>query len=244
MDRRLFFKKMLYTPLVTPLLLKAPSYGHLELVVLSESPESVLAPILKEWEPPLSPLGKNVFCSPSHPRKIALIRRLSRSGWQITGSHSNANLILSSQKLHKAALPSFTLVKNGQIVDIRSRKLYSLWKEIYRNGPPSNLVTSAVIRRSPAGFSAGHSASVTIAGRAVDEIPLNTKDSVLSYSSPKGQILVSVEKGKVRVAESTCRHKICTCTSPISFGGERIICAPNHFMVKINGPSPFDTVIG
>jgi hypothetical protein len=48
----------------------------------------------------------------------------------------------------------------------------------------------------------------------------------------------------MRVVESPCRHQICRCTPPILVPGERIICAPNHLFLEIQGAPGLDTVIG
>jgi hypothetical protein len=55
---------------------------------------------------------------------------------------------------------------------------------------------------------------------------------------------VRVESGSARVVESPCLHQICRNTPPISLSGERVICAPHHFLLEIQGPSGLDTVIG
>ena len=46
------------------------------------------------------------------------------------------------------------------------------------------------------------------------------------------------------VDQSCCRNKICVATAPVALAGERIICAPNHFLLEIEGTPFVDTVIG
>jgi hypothetical protein len=70
------------------------------------------------------------------------------------------------------------------------------------------------------------------------------KDLSRTYRAEKGKISLIVQNRRVWVSDSSCRHKICSSAPPISLTGERIICAPNHFFVEIQGPRVVDTVIG
>ncbi|MBN1273680.1 MAG: NusG domain II-containing protein [Candidatus Aminicenantes bacterium] len=242
MDRRNFLKKMVYTPIFTPLLLSQSSkQDHLELFVISESPASVLGVLLKEIKKYVLVSGTDYFLSPSHPQKKLLKNGLSRFGWKESSSTQKANLFLNYQILEKDSLPSFTLVRNGKVQDIRSREFYSIWKNMYRYQPASRLVTSACLKNT--GLLPGSSATVSISGKTIEIFSLDKK-RLLTYTTPTGKVTIAVENGKVRVLDSDCQNKICTYTAPISLSGERIICAPNHFFVEINGETPIDTIIG
>ncbi|MGD8534841.1 MAG: NusG domain II-containing protein, partial [Candidatus Aminicenantes bacterium] len=44
--------------------------------------------------------------------------------------------------------------------------------------------------------------------------------------------------------EASCHQKICLSHPPVSQAGERVICAPNNFLLEIQGTGLVDTVIG
>jgi len=89
----------------------------------------------------------------------------------------------------------------------------------------------------------GASVSIYLEGQKVESISLE-KNVFRKFQAERGNINVVVENGKAWVSDSSCRHKICFFTPPVSLAGERIICAPNHFFLEIQGSQYIDTVIG
>jgi hypothetical protein len=89
----------------------------------------------------------------------------------------------------------------------------------------------------------GKSISIFNQGKKTDSLSLD-KNSIKSYRARQGRITVTVNNRRAWVTDSSCRHKICCLTPPISFAGERIICAPNRFLVEIDRTSLIDTSIG
>jgi len=53
--------------------------------------------------------------------------------------------------------------------------------------------------------------------------------------SSEGYLYVEVNKGKVRVIDSTCKDKLCIKQGEISKVGETIICLPNRISISIVG---------
>ncbi|MFP4081319.1 MAG: NusG domain II-containing protein [Candidatus Aminicenantes bacterium] len=146
-------------------------------------------------------------------------------------------------RLHRKVHPSFTFTQGGKILDIRHQKLASLWRhmKMKENGSPFLFMASFSSHKNIS--HPGTSVSVYADGRRVDCLSLQ-KNTIKLYSTPKGEVRVRVERGRAGIVESSCDHKICCLSPPVSLAGERIICAPNHFLIKIN-PSPFvDTSIG
>jgi hypothetical protein len=70
------------------------------------------------------------------------------------------------------------------------------------------------------------------------------KDRTESIGTRNGRVVMAIEKGAARVLSSTCRHQVCLASPPASLSGERIICAPNHFLLEIEGSRFVDTVTG
>jgi hypothetical protein len=107
---------------------------------------------------------------------------------------------------------------------------------------PSLSLTVAAITRSEAGSNTGSHVTVYMNGQKKDTFSL-AGNQTKSYAARLGHIKVQITKGNARVLSSSCRHKICLYSPPVSLSGERIICAPNHFLLQVQG-STVDTVIG
>jgi hypothetical protein len=244
MDRRDFFKTILATPLLTPLILASrKSRSDLELHLIAEEPQNVVSTLLEEARMH-SPFDSRKFCFlHPHPQENALKKILLERGWAFAGEPAEANLTLSFSHLQSKALPSFTLVKDRKIWDIRTRKLLSLWREMNRNHNPSSCLTIASFKSRPTDFSTGKYVTVYKDGQRVETLSLG-KSLTKSFQARGGRIVVHIRDGKARISESPCRHKICLYSPPVSLAGERIICAPNNFLLTIEGHCPIDTVIG
>ncbi len=240
MDRRDFFKSIFLTPLLTPLLLASKSSNSdAELYMISDSPQHCLPPLLQEFKS-LSLVSGN-----SHtpmPQQEPLTSALISSGWRPVSDGTRAHLSLASSLLHRPALPSFTLAREGKVWDLRTRKLHSIWTEMNHQSP-SNRLTIGSFHSRPSELISGKSVSLYQEGRKIQTISLK-QNSSRSFGTKAGRITVCVKDGKARVEESSCRHKICVHCPPAVYAGERIICAPNHFMLEVDGPSSVDTIIG
>jgi hypothetical protein len=244
MDRRDFFKTMLAAPLLTPMILASKrSDNDLELYLIAEEPQEFIPTLLEEVQKySLSDGSKFCFLN-LHPQEKALERILLERGWVLVEKPDEANLALSFNHLRSKAFPSFTLVKDGRIWDIRTRKLLFLWQEMNRIHSPSSCLTTASFKSRPADSCVGKYVTVYNQGQQAETLSLR-KTLTKSFQAGGGRIAVQVRDGKAWISDSPCRHKICLYSPPISLAGERIICAPNNFLLTIEGRRSIDTVIG
>lgn len=232
---------MLATPLFTPLLLSSQtSAGNAELYLISDSPQLYLSQLLDE----LNTLGfvSGRTFTQSLSQNATLGKALEQNGWILAPADSSAHVSISSSRLQTQTFPSFTLAKEGRIWDLRNHKLLSLWKEM-RHQSPSSLLTTVSLKATPLKQLSGESVSLYKGGKKVKTLSLK-HDTTRSFLAPKGRITVKIERGSAKVIESSCSTKICTHCPPASIAGERIICAPNHFLLEVNGASSVDTIIG
>ncbi len=243
MDRRDFFKSMLVTPLLTPIFLASKQSGCDELLLISDKPQFVLPILLEESGKWKIISGQRYSFSNGHPQKKALIQIFETLGWTQVSPPRRSDLSLSFHPLQRPTPSSFALVSSGKILDIRSRRLRSLWQEMNGHHPLSSGLTIASLRTGPAPSTAGETVRIYRDGQRTAELSLK-KDREASFLAKRGAISVKIQGRKVWVPESSCPRKICCLTPPMSFAGERIVCAPNHILVEICGPGMVDTVIG
>jgi hypothetical protein len=244
MERREFFKKVIITPFLTPLFLAAKkTKSACELYIIEDNPEEFLPLILEELHDYVANYGHSFAFLNSHPHENDLRRILSQRGLTYTQAPAQADLTLSFSPLHEKTLPSFTLIREGRIWDIRSRKLYSLWREMNKNQRRSSCLTTVSFKSAPSNPLSGKYVSVHKEGSKLGMISLR-ENITKSYRTRGGEITLRVKDGKAWVPESSCNHKICVHSPPVSFSGERIICVPNHFLLEIKGSRYIDTSIG
>jgi len=243
MNRRRFIQTLVTVPFLSQSILGSKNTASsTELHLISDQPHKNLPSILEELKNNSLKRGSQFCLLNSSPYEKQVIRELQKNGWTLTPVQSEADLCLSFRILQHKIQPSFTLARNGEIWDIRSNKLFSLWKTINQENNLSSTLTIASFKGSSHRYM-GKSVSVFNQGKKTDSFPLD-QNKTKSYRAKKGRIIVSVNNQKVWVSDSSCRHKICCLTPPISFAGERIICAPNRFLVEIDRTSLIDTSIG
>jgi len=243
MDRRDFFKTMLSTPVLAPFLLASSPSGKDEIFLIADGPEACLPRLLEKFGPERSLFGQSFFVSDAHPREKALFQALRTAGWIPASSPQNASLTISFRPLRHSAPPSFTFVRNGRIWDIRTDEYFSLWQNMNKNQAPSSCLTMASLQTRQSRRVPGNAAHIYRNGRLVEEFALK-KDRIKTFRTSTGSITVRIESKKAFVPASSCRHKICCAVPPVSTAGDRIVCAPNHFLLEIQGPRSLDTIIG
>lgn len=243
MNRRHFIQTILGTPLLTPLLLASQKATHnTELFLISDQPQLYLYPLLKKLQGSSNPSQKTfVFLNP-HPKHDDLKHLLMHRGWSPVQNPAFADITISSSLLLHKTYPSFSLVKNGKIWDIRSWKLDSLWQSMNKTGSLATLLTVAALPGKLPPLKKGDTISLFKDGYPIEQLPFKGSWS-RRIPTKHGPITVRMHEGQAWIAESSCRHKICVSTPPVSKAGERIICAPNHFLLEIQGRE-VDTVIG
>lgn len=244
MDRRSFFKTVLITPLLSPFFVSFKSIKNASrLYLIADSPESYISIILQELRKLGLIDGHRFTFLNSVPFDEHLKRTLQQKGWKYVQTQFQTNLSFSFSHLRQKVDPSFTLVKAGKICDIRSKGLASLWLQMNRSNNPSSSLTIASFREKKVSIRSGKYVSIYKDGRKTDTIVLKKK-ALRSYITEKGEVTVRVEDGKAWVFESSCPNKICCFSPPVALAGERIICAPNHFLLEIEGSRFVDTAIG
>ena len=241
MDRRDFFKTIFATPVLAPFLLGSRPSANDELFLISNSPEAYLPSILEELKNQNKAYGRS-YAVHAHPQKTALSQALTASGWTNPTS-KGADLTLSFRPLQHSTSPSFTVVRAGNILDFRTKKLFSIWKEMNEKSPPSSCLTIATLQGKQSGSYPGKSIRIYHNVHVVEDTPLK-KDRVQTFCTERGNVTVKIENGKAFIPSSSCRHKICCSAPPVSISGERIVCAPNHFLLEVQGAGSIDTIIG
>jgi hypothetical protein len=248
MDRRRFLQTVLSSTLAVPLAagLKpatAASPGG-ELFIISDTPQDVLPSLLAGLSGQGLVPGRLFSLAASDPLTAAVGAALEKDGWRRSGPGRRSDLVLSSSLLRQAGTPSFTFVRDGRVVDIRRGALLSLWRDMAKPGARSTTLTLAALGpRAAAAGTRGEKALLYLDGKKKDRLDLR-RDAVRTYETAGGFVRVAVEAGAVRVAEASCAHKICASSAPVSGAGERIVCAPNRFLVRVEGRRAVDAVIG
>lgn len=244
MDRRGFFRTLIATPFLHPFLLSSEftkSAG--QLYVIADSPHLFLPSLLRGLNEQALILGQTFTLLDFHPEGEELKNALGHAGWECASKATRPDLSISFSPLRQKIVPSFTLIKGGKVWDIRSKKLSTLWKEMSSHHSPSSWLTTVYSRKNNVQSQPGHYAAVFIHGQKVKRLMLK-KDISISFPAEKGKIHIAVKNGQAWVRSSSCRHKICLSIPPVSFAGERIICAPNRFLLEVQPSSLVDTVIG
>ncbi len=244
MDRRDFFKGLIVTPFVMPFLLASESFKDaFQLYVISDTPQFFLPSLLQGLNEYGLMSGQTYSFLNSHPQGSELKMALSHAGWNYFPGSTKADFTLSFNHLRQKSSPSFTLIKSGKVWDIRSRKLFSLWKEMASHHASSSALTTVTFNEKKDRVQPGSFASIYIAGTEAEKLPLK-KNANKSFHTEKGKINIAIQNGCAWVSDSSCRHKICLSHPPVSLSGERIICAPNNFLLEIQGAGLIDTIIG
>jgi hypothetical protein len=241
MDRRDFIKTMASVPLIAPLSRLSAAASKNEVFLIADRPDIYLPVLLDDLKTRIASLSQRLsFHVP--PQENALAQALIRAGWTPAPSFQKAALNISFRGLRHPTPPSFTLVRDGRILDIRTKRLFSFWQQMNKTLPSSRL-TIASLQTGPLRNVEGRTVRIYKEGRIVEEISLK-KDALKNFPVKQGVLTVKIEQGKAFIPASPCRGKICCSVPPVSFSGERIVCAPNHFLLEVRGPGQIDTIIG
>ena len=241
MNRRQFVKRIFAASFVAPFLLepkKGASETGGELFLISDAPQRQLGLLLEELRAQGLIRKSSYSWKSPHPHAEEMCRALA--GWKLEASGGEAGI--SFRRLDAASRPSFTLVRNGRIVDLRPLGLMVLWNEMQSSRPAAGL--TIVSFKDPASeIRPGTFVSISLDGKKIDRVSLES-ERTRRYTLGGGYVAVRIEGGRARVESSSCRHQICVSSTPVSYAGERIICAPNRFLIEIEGKRFVDSVIG
>jgi hypothetical protein len=149
---------------------------------------------------------------------------------------------LRSTRMEASETPSFTVLLNGRVIDLRRSEMASLWRRMQSESSSDRLTVIDLGRPQSFGRQ-GTEAIIKVDGRIIDKLPLSGSGT-RHYPARGGQISVRVAQGAARVVSSSCARKICLSSPPVSAAGERIICAPHRFILEIPGRRAWDTTTG
>jgi hypothetical protein len=244
MDRRDFLRWLLASPLAAPLLSTPRTEGaNSALYLIADNPQDYLPAIVTELKKRGLVRETRFSLRGPHPFGGELRAALARIGWEYASGTPSPILTLTFQPLRQPVSPSFTVIRNGRVWDLRTGKLGKLWQNINGRSSLSACLTVAAFPEPAPFFSPGRSAAVFVDGKKRETLSLKVHQE-RRYKTLRGEVLIRVEGGKAEVLASSCRHKICQSSAPASLTGERIVCAPNHFLLAIDGPRFVDTVTG
>ncbi len=244
MDRRSFLNTILVSPVITSVLLATQKTGkNSELYLIADNPHDVIPLILNELSVYNIDPGKQFSFLTAHPQRDALSQALQRRGQALAADPQQADMTISFSLLQNQARPSFALIKNGRIWDVRTQKLLRLWSTLNEHNPSTSGLTIVGFKQAKKREAQGQAVILFQNGRQIERVPLKgQKTEVLP--GRLGDITLRIENGRAWISESSCRHQICRLSPPVSLTGERIICAPNHFLLEVQGGGSVDTVIG
>jgi hypothetical protein len=77
--------------------------------------------------------------------------------------------------------------------------------------------------------------AVVLSGRSVVAVLPLDRDATLPVQGRLGEIVVTVERGAVRVSRSSCAQRICVATGERRRPGELIACVPNAVLIRLEG---------
>jgi hypothetical protein len=244
MDRRSFLNTVLVSPVVTSVLLATKqARKHSELYLIADNPQEIIPAVLQE----LSAYG----CSPGrrfsfltlHPQQEFLTKALQRLGHIPHPEPQQADMTISFSLLQQPARPSFTLIENGRIRDVRTRTLRDLWTALNRQFPATSGLTIFGFSRARAKAPQGRTVAMFQNGQQTKMFPLSGQRTEV-FAARQGNLTLRIKDDRAWISESSCRHQVCRLSPPISLTGERIICAPNHVLLEVQGGGGVDTVIG
>jgi len=193
MDRRSFIKAVLSSSLAVPLAAASkagpPSKA---LYVIGDAPQTLLPELLAE----IGQGGRGRTCAISEngPVSERVRTALAEKGWSFVPWSGKADVRVSLAFLRSACAPSFALIQNGRVVDIRARRLQGLWREISLAGPRSSLLTVVAFPDAGPSPSGGSRAALYLDGKKKDILDLG-RDASRTYESGGGFVTVAVEGG-------------------------------------------------
>jgi hypothetical protein len=77
-------------------------------------------------------------------------------------------------------------------------------------------------------------AEVYLDGHLLEEIDLR-QDGTRELPLTEGSMSLEISKGRIRVLESSCPHKLCISEGWIKNNSRPIVCVPNKVLIEIKG---------
>lgn len=68
-------------------------------------------------------------------------------------------------------------------------------------------------------------------GKIIEEVNPSISSKSLKVNGKLGYLSINIKDNKLKVTDSSCRHKTCVKTGKISRSGEYIVCIPNEIVI-------------
>lgn len=165
----------------------------------------------------------------------------------LAATNTPASSVTISIRQIADSTPDVTLVRNGVLVDPNSPNAPDALSYVARNlkayqQPATHLVSlepaQPVSRRDPDRI------VFEVDGRVVESIDRDAEYSRIEIRGADGLTIFGLKERQLRVASSSCRHKLCMRCGAMRSG--RIICAPNRLVASVGHRQleGFDTITG
>lgn len=105
------------------------------------------------------------------------------------------------------------------------------------------VAASLFIRTRPA---KGKIAKIYVDGELVREVDLDkvTAQERFTVSTDRGENVVLVEPGRIRVESADCPDKVCVDSGWLSDSAAPIVCLPHRLVIELDGETALDTEVG
>ncbi len=221
-----------------------------DIIILTSKPVESLTEILKAVN---SNTGKNIFVHGINKEAENVLKfslnRINKGVYKGSKIPILATLsgksIMSVVEVRRISStePGLTLTYGSKIVDPRKGVFSSVSKKIYAEKSAAYEIRVKINSTDTGNGKRGEKARISVNGKTYGYLDLKKNNSV-TLPTNLGKIKVATFSGKVRVEESSCKHKICMHRGFISSPGERLICAPQKVVVEIVGKSMVDAIVG
>lgn len=108
------------------------------------------------------------------------------------------------------------------------------------------LVCAAVLLAIGSGSSSGGTAYIYWHGEleGIIELDAISESRTITLKGGNGINIIEAERGRIRVAEADCSNSLCVRQGWVSGGLTPIVCLPNGLVIRIEGGSGVDGVVG
>lgn len=151
------------------------------------------------------------------------------------------NIRINETPLQGSFIGDITLTQNGRLVNYKSansiaaEQLRSIGKILQL---PKNISNPVLISFStPETNSEPEKVQIFRNNIMVDEFDLKSVNKIHTVSGIKGELSFSLKNGKVKVVDTSCKHKTCMHIGEIHHSGQEIICIPNNIRLYLTGGS-------
>jgi len=146
-------------------------------------------------------------------------------------------------------LADLVLIRNQRLINFKQQTddLSCRLAEIYREFARDQVIENPILIRLVSGAFTTTPQHVYIyrGNEQLVRHPLH-QDTEMELEGLKGNVVVHIQNGKVRIVAAECRHQTCQKMGAIHQAGQHLVCIPNQIQVSLDGISPYgvDSVAG